>query len=865
MSEKVADLMDKESKNENDNTPEDLSSHEGDSEDLAISGPAASQIVEVNTDAVTLDVNKGVGLLKPISIDSIPDSKTTDDINSSWKMVLHEESRQYYYWNTETGETSWEVPDAVTKATGMTGGDATLLAEGKDIAATVGSNPFDVSFGGSVECTNQGGPEVNQCAEIYSADGNKLVNGSVVVSGLDQDNFGIENYLYQTTLAGGGDPSTSASEQIHGKYMNQLDGLAVDLPSLLVRQSEHLLERLNSQMGFDNDFRKHDLGLKCILEIEIRLSDFKSLLSYGSSVYPFWVHSETQIRRLQHTVDSIFGMCAKSEEKESSTTNAQSFEGKDEVCEDRKRDPDVDVNRDNSIVCVENSLASLPEVDMSIVKNPSLCDISHDEAVNVELQPANEYPTCSGEYTKVESKETAFAEGHDKARCQLNEDVDMDVDMEVEDVEHTSSRNIETHDTSLEQFVQPSPSTANQSQAFGDEFVPPLPEEEWIPPPPPDDESIPPPPPDEPPLDDPCLPPAPCYPEPMHSFSYSGGYNLTYPDPNFTYYVGSISEAPVSSWYGHADGFTSSVSNPQIYYEAVPNTQPQEVAVMASPVESTLYSSLEDRVLPTVPTITAAESSSYHIASAPMGYEALSYMTTLKPASELTTYPRIEADESARGSITEAAPSLVQVPATAVSAPATIVMDENVSAASNNLGTSLALSVSSVVSRGSAGTAAKGQSKALRSKKRSVLVTSSLKSNKKVSSLVDKWKAAKEQFHDEDEEEPESALEILEKKRQREIEEWRSRQLASGEAEENANFQPLGDDWRERVKRRRAEKKASVETCPDDVSSESGRPALTDLSKDLPPGWQAYWDESSGQVYYGNAITSETTWSRPTS
>lgn len=73
----------------------------------------------------------------------------------------------------------------------------------------------------------------------------------------------------------------------------------------------------------------------------------------------------------------------------------------------------------------------------------------------------------------------------------------------------------------------------------------------------------------------------------------------------------------------------------------------------------------------------------------------------------------------------------------------------------------------------------------------------------------------------EEEEEPEDAYEILEKKRQKEIEvcelwpkffvlfysslsltsfelqlqEWRAHQIATGEAKDNANFQPLGGDW----------------------------------------------------------------------
>lgn len=80
------------------------------------------------------------------------------------------------------------------------------------------------------------------------------------------------------------------------------------------------------------------------------------------------------------------------------------------------------------------------------------------------------------------------------------------------------------------------------------------------------------------------------------------------------------------------------------------------------------------------------------------------------------------------------------------------------------------------------------------------------------------WKAAKEEML-EDEEEPENTYELLERKRQREIEvywnlfiqftlfwlfcfltflslqEWYKQQITSGEAKDNANFQPLGGNW----------------------------------------------------------------------
>ncbi|KAL4568940.1 hypothetical protein LXL04_024561 [Taraxacum kok-saghyz] len=41
----------------------------------------------------------------PWASDTLAQTESTD---SGWKMVLHEESNSYYYWNTLTGQTSWE-------------------------------------------------------------------------------------------------------------------------------------------------------------------------------------------------------------------------------------------------------------------------------------------------------------------------------------------------------------------------------------------------------------------------------------------------------------------------------------------------------------------------------------------------------------------------------------------------------------------------------------------------------------------------------------------------------------------------------------------------------------------------------------
>jgi formin-binding protein 4 len=49
--------------------------------------------------------------------EDIPDTsgmQIVGDSGGNWKAVMHEQSNQCYYWNTVTGETSWEMPNGLT-------------------------------------------------------------------------------------------------------------------------------------------------------------------------------------------------------------------------------------------------------------------------------------------------------------------------------------------------------------------------------------------------------------------------------------------------------------------------------------------------------------------------------------------------------------------------------------------------------------------------------------------------------------------------------------------------------------------------------------------------------------------------------
>lgn len=289
----------------------------------------------------------------------------------------------------------------------------------------------------------------------------------------------------------------------------------------------------------------------------------------------------------------------------------------------------------------------------------------------------------------------------------------------------------------------------------------------------------------------------------------------------------------------------------------MPSTYPGAAPAVVNHIDLAAYYDLQDGVVLPTPVVSGAQSSVLYSGS---GHKTLgsAQIGSLKSHTEMicTSLSNTEVGVSAVNGATEKALADVPFTVATIQAPVTFSVVDTAPASSTTALAPLPIATKS--------TATNAQSKVLRSKKRTVAAVSTLKSNKKVSSLVDKWKAAKEELHEDEEDEPENTYEMLEKKRQREIEEWRAQQIASGEAKVNANFQPLGGDWRERVKRKRAKlNREAVKNSSESPTNGNQQPDLNEVSRDLPSGWQAYWDESSKQFYYGNTITSETTWTRP--
>ncbi|CAH8348995.1 unnamed protein product [Eruca vesicaria subsp. sativa] len=707
------------------------------------------------------------------------------DVTSQWKMILHEESNQYYYWNTLTGETSWEVPAVLTQT-------ATAYGTGYNESGHMVAEAYNLSSG--VEPSYLQQPVENMytgtdCSISVTAElGERNKSEDHYAKSLGTDAHQVEcqidpavNYQpCQEELAGPG-----GSDHLQTTFDQKA---ATDLPSRLLSQSEGLLEKLRSLKKSHGNFHSTEKISKYILELEVRHSDVKALLNETSPLLSFWLHTEKELKRLEEGVNDEIYELAKSAVM-------------DGIAETNKSSSKEKLAADDNTASEEGELAQPEKI------------LHSDESVGGDGSPTHSQTNPAEQSDNV----TPPLDEIQKVDSSVVEDIDMDVDMEVEEsVPASPAQVIDASDGKM--FSQTEPSNFHED-------VPPPPGEEWIPPPPSEIEDVPPPPPDS--FSEPVPPPPSENDHVLQALSsdsvgvpytvpqsymqqpadYAAQYNLSYPESNYQYIANSA--APNPQFYGHVDGSQVSLPQSAYYYETVPGTS--EV----TPVEA--YYNLNG-VAPLFPV--SAESTLNHV-----GVGSANYNIPSDSSKAVET-------SSKSNDSTDVA--------------------------------SLSTAAQSTDGTGGSSVLAKGQSKVKRTKKRTVAATTStLRSNKKVSSLVDKWKAAKEELNDSEEEEEEDDYGILDRKRRREIEEWKSRQIASGEAKDNANFQPLGGDWREKVKRRK-ERAGREDDEPKKKEDKQQKPDLTKISAHLPSGWQAYWDESTKKTYYGNTVTSQTSWTRPT-
>ncbi|KAL3503657.1 hypothetical protein ACH5RR_038106 [Cinchona calisaya] len=727
------------------------------------------------------------GLTARVTADSTSYAQVVGESSSGWKIVLHEESNEYYYWNIATGETSWEVPSVLVQATEQRS-YATDEQTQKDVSEVTNQN-----------CgTAEGSVHVNEGYEGDVSDDNKWDHEGEALDDKKWDHGGASLDVPGTS------PGTNVSPGQSDDVL-PLDGNATNINLLKPGHIGCYATGTN-------------LSSPC----------------HGSSLLPFWEHSKRQLQVLEAVINDVF------QELKSGPVNG--VDTTSMVPESISDNVKANSAEEKAAYAVSDDFSSPDSAGIrEFQKNNSQMD--NNGATAAENIPSDRNPIAYpanpvGE--KVEVELTMHQELTPKTLLQTGEEVDMDVDMEVEDADPPSNLTVSVP---LEQFNLPTLITEPESSASLVPYnIPPLPDEDWIPPPPPDNEPFPPPPPDE--------PPEITYPQssdlaPIQSFAYSEQYNL-YPSSHFQYYAQGNTDAAASNLYAQTDECQLTISQTPLYFEA--SSEMYDPAMLAvNPIEPGLHYGLQDGISQPVSSEFHGDSVQNPTSDPTLSIEAQAAVGSASLPKAEVDVPAISGDANKASLAPSSSQAILQ--ASAAISRTECVSDSSLPATTASVPAST--------------TAPKVQSKVQRNKKRTVAVVSSLRSNKKVSSLVDKWKAAKEELQEE-ENEPENAYEILEKKRQREIEEWYAQQIASGEARDNANFQPLGGDWRERVKRKRARlAKESVQTPSEDVSEGNPQSDLDELSRGLPHGWQAYWDDSSKQVYYGHTFTSETTWTRP--
>lgn len=187
--------------------------------------PQKESIEEIDSNDLLKQTNKMKESLNSAAFDE----NLVGDVSSGWKMVLHEESNLYYYWNVTTGETSWEVPDGLAQQTVETSEENATRDSAQEMDAIMGTNQLSSEAN---ELTKNS--ETSDCVNL----GTKK---DVSNDGCRSDAINVKE--------GNRDANQDQGTFLLGGHSLEYNN-TTDLSLQLVKQYESLLERLNSVKGY---------------------------------------------------------------------------------------------------------------------------------------------------------------------------------------------------------------------------------------------------------------------------------------------------------------------------------------------------------------------------------------------------------------------------------------------------------------------------------------------------------------------------------------------------------------------------------------------------------------------------------------
>lgn len=228
------------------------------------------------------------GPAKQANVPESSGAQVDGDLAGGWKLVMHEESNQYYYWNTVTGETSWEVPTALAEQTvSSVGGDASALdAHLTTESASYALEPAADAMGDGHLISKDAG-ECHSVLEIKTENEGVAHMGYNINQALAHyhDPTACMSYVDPSTLSDYGSLQTSAAnagqlsvpvaedhvskDEVTDKRLsetNECYGPAYIHSSRLVKFCESLLHRMevldryHCFLSFPSCFKKHSSG-----------------------------------------------------------------------------------------------------------------------------------------------------------------------------------------------------------------------------------------------------------------------------------------------------------------------------------------------------------------------------------------------------------------------------------------------------------------------------------------------------------------------------------------------------------------------------------------------------------------------------